>query len=134
MKVDKSVYFQPWFDQPWMRAKIAPNMIKIVLHAYLSNGYLNQTSNFKVYLDTQLRDKHGHLFLWDLKLLCPSFKVGQIKVEKMHFCRLSRNWVFRVDLCTHLRDKHWHLFLWDLDLFWPSFKVGQTKFENIHFW
>ena len=40
----KSAYFQPLFDQPWMRDKIAPNILKIGLHAYLSNGYLNPLS------------------------------------------------------------------------------------------
>ena len=40
-EVDKSASFKPWFDQPRMRAKIAPNLIKIGVHAYLSNGYLN---------------------------------------------------------------------------------------------
>ena len=43
-KVDKSAYFQPWFDQHWTRAKISPNLIKIGFHAYLSNGYLNPLS------------------------------------------------------------------------------------------
>ena len=56
------------------------------------------------------------------------------KVQKMHFCRLTRNWVLEFDLGTHLRDKHGHLFLWDLALCWPSFKVGQTKVENMHFY
>ena len=45
-KVDKSAYFQLWFDQPCTRPKIAPILIKIGLHAYLSNGYLNPISNF----------------------------------------------------------------------------------------
>ena len=58
----------------------------------------------------------------------PSFKVAQTNVEKMHFCRLSQNWVLKVDIGTHLRDNHRHLFLWDLELFWPSFKV-----ESMHF-
>ena len=56
-------------------------------------------------------------------------KVGQTKVENMHFCRLSWNWVFKVDLGTHFR----HLLLWELKLFWPFFKVGKTKVENMHF-
>ena len=51
-----------------------------------------------------MRDKHGHLFLWDLELFWPSFKVGQTKVENMHFCQLSQNWNLKVDLDTHLRD------------------------------
>ena len=50
-KVDKSAYFQPWFDQLWSRAKIAQNLIKIGVHVYLSNGYLNPLW------------KHGFLFL-----------------------------------------------------------------------
>ena len=40
-KVDKSAYLQPWFDHPWLRAKIAPNLIKIGVNAYIWNGYLN---------------------------------------------------------------------------------------------
>ena len=32
-----------------------------------------------------MRDKHGNLVLLDLELFCPLFKVGQMKVEKMHF-------------------------------------------------
>ena len=43
-KVDKSAYIQPWHDLPRTREKIAPNLIKIVVHAYLSNGYLNEIS------------------------------------------------------------------------------------------
>ena len=39
-----SAYFRPWFDQPWSGAKIDPNIIKIGVHAYLSNGYLNPLS------------------------------------------------------------------------------------------
>ena len=41
--------------------------------------------NFKVDLDTHLRDKHGHLFLWDFELFWPTFKVGQTNVENIHF-------------------------------------------------
>ena len=84
-------------------------------------------------LGTHLRDKHWNLFLWDLELFRFSFKHAHTKLENMHFCWLSWNFVLKVDLGTHLRDKIWHLFLWDLDLFWPSYKVGQTKVENMHF-
>ena len=59
-----------------------------------------------MYLGTHLRDKHGHLYLCDLELLWPSFKVGQTYVENMHFCRLSQNLNFKVDIDTRLRDKH----------------------------
>ena len=58
--------FSTFHDHPWMRAKIAPNLIKIgvhgflwfltsktawnplkvCMHGYLSNGYLNSLSNF----------------------------------------------------------------------------------------
>ena len=71
---------------------------------------LSQNWVFKVDLGTHLRDKHGHLFLWEFELFSPSFKVGQTKVEIMHFNQLSRNWNFKVDLDTDLRDKHGHLF------------------------
>ena len=40
-KVNKSASFKLLFDHPWMRAKITPNLIKIGVHAYLWNGYLN---------------------------------------------------------------------------------------------
>ena len=43
-KVNKSAYFQPWFDQPCTEANIAPNLINIGVHAYLLNGYLNSLS------------------------------------------------------------------------------------------
>ena len=80
-----------------------------------------------------LRDNHGNLFLWDLELFLPSFKVGQTKVQNMRFCRLSRNWNFKVDLDMHMRDKHGHLFLWEMELFCLSFKVGQMGVENMPF-
>ena len=44
MKVDKSAYFQPWFDQPQMGAKITRNLRKIGVLSYVSNGYLNPLS------------------------------------------------------------------------------------------
>ena len=72
--------------------------------------WLSQHWNFKVDLDTDLRDKHGHLFLCDLELFWCSFKVGHTKVEDVNFCQLSRNWNFKLNLDTHLRDKHGHLF------------------------
>ena len=84
-------------------------------------------------LGTHLRDKHGHLFLLDLDLFWPSFKVRQMKVENMHFCPLSCNRNLKVGLGTPWRDNHGQLFLLDLELFWPSFKVGPTKVKNIHF-
>ena len=65
----------------------------------------------KVDLGSYLRDKHGHLFVRDLELFWPSFKVDQTKVENMHFGQLSHNWVLKVDLGTHLRDKHGNLFM-----------------------
>ena len=40
-KVKKRPSFQRWFDQALSRAKIPPNLIKIGVHGYLSNGYLN---------------------------------------------------------------------------------------------
>ena len=38
--------FSPWFDQVWPRSKIARNPLKVCMHGYLSNGYLNSLSNF----------------------------------------------------------------------------------------
>ena len=100
----------------------------------MSHFSISQNSNFKVDLDAHLRDKHGHLFLWDLEQFCRSFKVGQMKIENMQFWWLSRNWVLKVHLGALLRDNHGHLFLWYFELFWPSIKVGQTKVENMNFY
>jgi len=33
--------FRPWFDQVWLGCKIARNPLKVCMHGYLSNGYLN---------------------------------------------------------------------------------------------
>ena len=38
--------FRPWFEQVWPRSKIAPNPLKVCMHGYLLNGYLNSLSNF----------------------------------------------------------------------------------------
>ena len=46
-KFVKSAYFQPWFKQPWTRAKIAPNLIKIGFHAYFSSWYIGPKSTLK---------------------------------------------------------------------------------------
>ena len=48
----------PWFDHPWLRAKIAPNIIKICVHAYLSNGYLNRLSK----LNSKRESTKVHIF------------------------------------------------------------------------
>ena len=57
--VDKSAYFQTWFDYPWTREKVAPNLIKIGV-AYLSNGYLNQLSK----LNSNKGDKSAYFQPW----------------------------------------------------------------------
>ena len=88
----------------------------------------------KVDLGTHLRDKHGHLFLWDLVLYCPSFKVGQTNVENIPFLSTFLEFSLESGLGTHLIYKHGHLFLWDLELFWLSFNVGETKVEIMHFY
>ena len=88
---------------------------------------------FKVDLGTHLRHKHGHLYLWDLQLFWPSFKLGETKVENIYFCQLSQNWVLKVDLGTHLRDKHGHLFLWDLDLFFPRLRLVKPRLKIFTF-
>ena len=72
---------------------------------------ISQNCVLKVDLGTHLGDKHGHLFLWDLELFWESFKVGQTKVENMHFFQSSQNLNFKIYLDTHLRDKHGDLFL-----------------------
>ena len=38
--------FRPWFDQFWPRFKTARNPLKVCMHGYLSNGYLNSLWNF----------------------------------------------------------------------------------------
>ena len=108
---------QGWVNQGWKHA---------LLWTFLE---LSFESGFRY----PFEDQHWHLFLWDLELFVPCFVVGQTKIEKMHFYRLSWSWVLKVDLDTHLRYKHGKLFLWDLELFWPSFKLGQTKVEKMHF-
>ena len=62
----------------------------------LIQGWLNQglkyallSTDSELNLGTHLRDKHGHLFLCDLEIFWPAFKVGQTKFENMHFCPRS---------------------------------------------
>ena len=38
--------FSAWFHQVCLRAKITQNPLKVCMHGYLSNGYLNSLSNF----------------------------------------------------------------------------------------
>ena len=38
--------FRPWFHQVFLRSKIAQNPLKVCMHGYLSNGYLNYLSKF----------------------------------------------------------------------------------------
>ena len=45
-KSKKVQAFRPWFDQVWLRSKIARNPLRVCMHGYLSNGYLNFLSNF----------------------------------------------------------------------------------------
>ena len=52
----------------------------------LFQGQENQGLKYEI-----LRDKHGNQILWYLDLFYPSFKVGQTKVENVHFFRVSRN-------------------------------------------
>ena len=119
---------QGWSNESWPSFKIGQTNVQKMHFCWLSQNWV-----WKVDLVNDLRDNHGHLYLWDLELFWPLFKVGQTNVENMHFCRIFRNWNFKVDLDTHLRDKHGHLFLWYLELFWPSLKVRQTKVENMYF-
>ena len=64
---------QGWSNQGWKYALFQ-----------LSCNWLS-----KVDLGTQLRDKHGDLFLWDLEIFYPTFNVGQPNIEKMHFSQVS---------------------------------------------
>ena len=59
-KIDKSAYFQPWFDQSWMTDKITQNIIKISVHAYVSNGYINLHSK----LNSKKVDKSASFQPW----------------------------------------------------------------------
>ena len=130
-------YFGPSsrFVKPRLKICTFANLFKVYQNKVekMHFCWLSRNCVLKVDLGTHLRDKHGHLFWWDLKLFLPMLKVGQTKVENMQFCRLSWSLIFKVDLGTHLGHKYGNLFLWDLELFWPSFKVGQTKIENIYF-
>ena len=47
-KSQQSAYFQLLFDHSCRRAKIALNLIKISVHAYLWNGYLNLLQNLNL--------------------------------------------------------------------------------------
>ena len=50
--------FRDWFDQVWLRSKLARNPQEVCMHGHLSNGHLNSLSNFnydKVEKITSLR-------------------------------------------------------------------------------
>jgi len=85
--------------------------------------------NFKVDLNSHLRDKHGHLFFMRFGVILALVQGCETKVENKHFCRLSQNWVLKVDFDTHLRDKHGHLYLWDLELFFPHSRLVKPMFK-----
>ena len=46
--------FRAWFHQVWLRSKIARNPLKVCMHRYLSNGYLNFVSNFTYKKDEKI--------------------------------------------------------------------------------
>ena len=106
-------FVQGWSNQGWKYTlfQLSPNCI------------------LKVDLGTHLADKEGNLFLWDLELFLPLFKVGQTKVENIHFFQLSQNWNFKVDLNTHLWDKYQHLFLWDWSYFFPHSRLVKPRLK-----
>ena len=70
--------FRPWFDQVWLRSKIARNHLRVCMHGYLSNGYLNSLSNFnyeKVIKIWSLRTLHDQP--WITTKIAPNIvKVG----------------------------------------------------------
>ena len=85
-KVDKSAYFQPWFDQAWMTTNITPNITKIGVHAYLSNGYL-------IHFQNKIPRKSTKCIF--STLVWPALNEGQ-NVSKSHKIRcpcLSLKWV-----------------------------------------
>ena len=86
-KVDKSAYFQSWLNQPWTRAKIAPNLIKMGVHTYLSNGYLN------ILFKTQFQETWQKWIF--LNLVWPTLKKckNSSKYHKNRFPYLSLKWV-----------------------------------------
>ena len=53
-------------------------------------GRLSRNWVLKVDLGTHLRDKNWSLFLLDLELFWPSFRIGQTKVENMEFFNFLR--------------------------------------------
>ena len=71
----------------------------------------------------------GHLYLWYLELFWPSFKVGQTKVEKIDFYRLSWDWDLKLDLCIHLRDHNGHLFYYIWIYFCPHSRFVKPRFK-----
>ena len=77
-------YFYDIWSYFWPSFKVGQTKVENMHLCRLSRNLV-----LKVDLDTQLRDKHGQLFLLDLEIFWTSFKVGQTKVENMHFCRLS---------------------------------------------
>ena len=132
------IEFWKWIQLPiWPSSKVGQTRIEH-MHFYR----LSRNWHFKIDLHTHLRDKHGHLFLWELELVWSLFKVGKTKVENIHFCQLSRNWVLKVDLGTHLRHKHGHLFyeIWSYfslcsSLVKPWVKISTFfNFIGIEFW
>ena len=80
-------------------------------------------------LGTNLRDKHGHLFLCDLELFSRSSMVCQTKDENMHFCQLSQNLKFKVDLDTHLRDKNENLYYEIWSYFGPCLRLVKPRLK-----
>ena len=63
-----------------------------------------QKLSLSIYDDPLFKVENMHFFPAILELFWPSFKVGQTKVEKMHFFRLSQNSVLKVHLGTYLID------------------------------
>ena len=53
--------FRLWFHQVCLRSKIAQNPLKVCMHGYLANGYLNSLSNFSYKKDEKITSLRSFL-------------------------------------------------------------------------
>ena len=102
--------FEPWFDQPWTREKITPNLVKIRVHAYLSNGYINPLS--KLYFEKV--DKSASFQPWfDQPWMRAKIAPKHIKIGG-HAC-LSK-WVPKSTFKTQFRESEKKVHIFNLGL------------------
>ena len=115
-KVDKSAYFQPWFDQTWTRTKIAPNIIKIGVQADISNGYLNPLWK----LSSEKVDKSAYFQTW----FDQPWKRAKIawNIIKLRCPWLPIKWVPKYTFKTQLRESRQMCIF--STFVWPTLKEG----------